>query len=56
MVIPEEREGKLPEDPSLARDLTPANQTVSSRKGGLQMVTSIKPRQVTIFYQNDNLM
>ncbi len=48
MVIPEEREGKLPEDPSLARDLTPANQTVSSRKGGLQSLPSVKPRQVKI--------
>lgn len=36
MVIPEEREGKLDEDPALARGVTQANTTVSSRKGGLE--------------------
>ncbi|KAL5021200.1 hypothetical protein ScPMuIL_000355 [Solemya velum] len=34
MVIPEERDGKLEDDPYLSRDITPANATVNSRKGG----------------------
>ncbi|XP_071117720.1 DNA repair endonuclease XPF-like [Haliotis cracherodii] len=34
MVIPEERDGKLEDDPNLARGTTAANETVSSRKGG----------------------
>lgn len=41
MVIPEEREGKMDDDPNLSRDITPANATVANntintRKGGLQ--------------------
>ena len=36
MVIPEEREGKTEDDPVLSRDTTPANDTVNSRKGGIQ--------------------
>ena len=35
MVVPEEREGKLEDDPTLSRDATPANETVNTRKGGL---------------------
>lgn len=35
MVIPEEREGRLENDPNLSRDTTPANATVNTRKGGL---------------------
>ena len=34
MVIPEERDGKLEDDPNLSRDTTPANATVNTRKGG----------------------
>jgi hypothetical protein len=36
MVIPEEREGRMDDDPNLSRDTTPANATVNTRKGGLQ--------------------
>ncbi|XP_074643083.1 DNA repair endonuclease XPF-like isoform X2 [Tubulanus polymorphus] len=35
MVIPEDREGKVDDDPSLARGSKPANATVNTRKGGL---------------------
>ncbi|XP_056018962.1 DNA repair endonuclease XPF-like isoform X2 [Ostrea edulis] len=38
MVIPEEREGKLEDDPNLSRDTTPANATVNTRKGGAPQV------------------
>ena len=34
MVVPEERDGKLEDDPSLSRDTTPANRTVNTRHGG----------------------
>ncbi|ELT90017.1 hypothetical protein CAPTEDRAFT_178005 [Capitella teleta] len=34
MVIPEEREGRIEDDPNLSRDTTHANATVDSRKGG----------------------
>lgn len=34
MVIPEEQDGKLEDDPNLSRDTTPANATVNTRKGG----------------------
>ena len=34
MVIPEEREGKMVEDPNLTRDTTPANAAANTRKGG----------------------
>ena len=34
MVVPEERDGKLEEDPNLGRDATPANVTTSTRCGG----------------------
>ena len=34
MVVPEEREGKMEEDPNLSRDTTPANATANTRKGG----------------------
>ena len=34
MVIPEEREGKMAEDPNLSRDTTPANASANTRKGG----------------------
>lgn len=40
MVIPEEREGKMEDDPNLSRDTTPANSTVNSRKGGLHQTQS----------------
>lgn len=40
MVIPEEREGKMEDDPNLARDTTPANATVNTRKGGLHLTQS----------------
>ncbi|XP_033737580.1 DNA repair endonuclease XPF-like [Pecten maximus] len=36
MVIPEEQDGKLEDDPNLSRDTTPANATVNTRKGGSQ--------------------
>lgn len=36
MVIPEEQDGKLEDDPNLSRDTTPANATVNTRKGGVQ--------------------
>ena len=35
MVIPEERDGRLQNDPNLARDTTPANATTNTRKGGV---------------------
>jgi hypothetical protein len=31
MVIPEEREGRMDDDPNLSRDTTPANATVKTR-------------------------
>ena len=34
MVTPEEREGRLENDPNLSRSVTPANATVNTRKGG----------------------
>ena len=34
MVVPEEREGKMDEDPNLSRDATPANAAANTRKGG----------------------
>jgi hypothetical protein len=34
MVIPEEREGRLEDDPNLSREVTPANATVDTRRGG----------------------
>ena len=34
MVIPEEREGKLEDDPDLARGTEAANTTISTRKAG----------------------
>ena len=34
MVIPEEREGKMEEDPNLTRDVTPAGAVPNTRKGG----------------------
>ncbi|XP_062593307.1 DNA repair endonuclease XPF-like [Saccostrea cucullata] len=40
MVIPEEREGKLEDDPNLSRDTTPANATVNTRKGGAPQVST----------------
>lgn len=40
MVIPEERDGKMEDDPNLARDTTPANATVNTRKGGLHLTQS----------------
>lgn len=42
MVIPEERDGKTGDAPSLARDSTPANETVSSRKGAAEKVQEQK--------------
>ncbi|XP_064605253.1 DNA repair endonuclease XPF-like [Liolophura sinensis] len=36
MVIPEERDGKAGDAPNLARDSTPASETVSSRKGAVE--------------------
>ena len=44
MVIPVEREGTVEDDPALSRDVTPAKDTVNSRKGGLQ--ASKQPRKV----------
>ena len=44
MVIPEERDGRLEGDPELSRDTTPANATVNTRQGGLQVPA--KPRKV----------
>ena len=46
MVIPVEREGTVEDDPSLCRDVTPAKDTVNSRKGGLQAPK--KPRKVRL--------
>ena len=34
MVIPEERDGKMDYDLNLERNLTPANATTNTRKGG----------------------
>ena len=36
MVIPEEREGRMDNDPHLSRDTTPANSTVNTRRGGIE--------------------
>ncbi|XP_041359609.1 DNA repair endonuclease XPF-like isoform X2 [Gigantopelta aegis] len=36
MVIPEERDGKMEDDPNLARGTTPANATTNSRKGAVE--------------------
>ena len=36
MVVPEEREGKMENDPYLSRDPTPASAVTNTRKGGLQ--------------------
>lgn len=37
MVVPEEREGRMENDPYLARDPTPATAAVNTRKGGTQL-------------------
>ena len=47
MVIPEERDGKMEEDPNLARGATPANLTTNSRKGAVE-----KPVQKKVFVYN----
>ena len=39
MVIPEEREGKLVDDPNLSRDTTPAGTAANTRKGGQNETT-----------------
>ena len=46
MVIPVEREGTVEDDPALSRDVTPAKDTVNSRKGGLQAPR--RPRKVRL--------
>ena len=52
MVIPEEREGKMENDPNLSRDTTPANATVNTRKGGLQMNSQQQKVNVLFFQQH----
>jgi len=42
MVVPEERDGKLEEDPNLGRDATPANVTTSTRSGGKKQTLTRK--------------
>ena len=42
MVIPEEREGKMEEDPNLAREVTPAGAIPNTRKGGQTTTASQK--------------
>ena len=45
MVVPEERDGKLEDDPNLSRDTTPANATVNTRKGGGPQATASSVQQ-----------
>lgn len=45
MVIPEEREGKMENDPNLLRETTPAGATANTRKGG-QLTQSTSQNKV----------
>ena len=45
MVVPEERDGKLEDDPNLNRDATPANVTASTRSGGKKPTQTRKVKQ-----------
>lgn len=46
MVIPEEREGRMENDPELERNTAPANATVNTRKGGAEFGISTVPQKV----------
>lgn len=45
MVISEDYEGKSEDNPKLERGSTPANQTVSTRKGGIQTMSNSDHKQ-----------
>lgn len=44
MVIPSDIEGRAENHPDLIRDTSPANETVSTRKGGFQKTSSVQQK------------
>lgn len=46
MVIPEEREGRMENDPELERGATAANATVNTRQGGVSTAGANIPQKV----------